>query len=227
MSKRTAVWPSVVAVTLAASPTLAIVVDGTISDVGWGGDYTRWTSEVFMPNTTPVLIEGWVELTSLTSGGAIMVGLLDKQWVDGGSSGYMGGAYAYFANVGVNRVGPSDGNFGGEIVDTFVDLVRNPGGPNLVPFSMLISAGSIEVTLGVDTLTDTYGVIKAVNSTTAYAWDEFQYGAYLGIDLWAPSGSVTYSLTATEQATDSVPEPTTLALLTLGGLALLRRRRKL
>jgi len=227
MSTRAAVAVSVV-VALAASPAWAIMVDGTIGDAGWGGDYTRWTGETFTPNTTPVLIEGSLNLTSLTSGGAIMVGLLDKQWVDGGNSGYMGGAYAYFANLGNTtlRIGPSDGNLGGEIVQTFVDLPWDPAGPNLIDFSMLIDAGSIKLTVGSDTLVDAYGDIKAMNSTTAYPWDEFQFGAYLGADLWSPGGSVAYSLTATQQGADVIPEPGTASLFAVALATLLRRRRR-
>ena len=214
---------------LAASPAWAeIIVDGTIADAGWGGDYTRWLGETFTPNTTPVTIQGWVELSNLTSNGAIMVGLLDKQWIDGGNSGYMGGAYAYFARSGDNfRIGPSDGNLGGEIVDTFITEPVDPAGPNQIDFSMVINAGTIELTVLGSTLTDDYGVVKDMNSTTAYSWDEFEYGAYLGADLWSPSGSVDYHLEASQPGEALIPEPSTLGLLSIGavGLLLAFRRR--
>ena len=218
---------------LAASPAWAeITVDGIIADAGWGGDYTRWTGETFTPNTDPVTIQGWVELSALTSNGAVMVGLLDKQWVDGGNSGYMGGAYAYFARSGDNfRIGPSDGNLGGEIVDTFITVPVDPTGPNQIDFSMIINAGTIELTVLSSMLTDGYGVVKDMNSTTAYPWDEFEYGAYLGADLWSPVGSVDYHLEVSQPGgeVDDVPEPCSALLLgtALGGLAVsvLRRRR--
>jgi hypothetical protein len=217
---------------LAGSPARAeLIVDGTIADAGWGGNYTRWTGETFTPNTDPVTIEGWVELSSLDSGQAIMVGLLDKQWVDGGNSGYMGGAYAYFANIGGTtfRIGPSDGNLGGEIVQTYVEVPKDPSGPNQIDFSMLINAGTIELTAGGGTRTDTYGVIKAMNSTTAYTWDEFEFGAYLGADLWG--NSVDYHIVASQPGGQvPIPEPSTflvwslLAALGLGTAAYRRKR---
>lgn len=230
MSSRVSTWGVVLALALAASPAWAIVVSGTIADAGWGGDYTRWTSETFTPNTTPVLIEGSLELTNLTQNGAIMVGLLDKQYVDDGNSGYMGGAYAYIANIGNTkfRIGPSDGNLGGEIVQTYVEVPRDPAGPNLLDFSMIIHAGSIELKVFADTVMDTYGEIKDMNSTTAYSWDEFEFGAYLGADLWSPNGSVAYSLTATQEGEDVIPEPVTAMTFgaALAGLAAWSRRRR-
>jgi len=217
---------------LAASPASAeIIVDGTIADATWGGDYARWTGETFTPNTPPVTIQGWVELSNLISNGAIMVGLLDKQWIDDGHSGYMSGAYAYFARAGDNfRIGPSDGNLGGEIVDTFMTVPANPTGPNQIDFSMVINAGTIGLTVLGTTLTDDYGVVKDMNSTTAYSWDEFQYGAYLGADLWSPDGSADYHLEASQPGPEGpvIPEPASMLLLGVGlfGLAgsVLRRR---
>jgi len=213
---------------LAASPARAdMIVDGTIADAGWGGDDIRWPGETFTPNATPVTIEGWVELSNLTSGGAIMVGLLDKQWIDDGHSNYMGGAYAYFARVGDNfRIGPSDGNLYGEIVQTFITEPVDPTGLNQIDFSMVINAGTIELTVLGSTLTDDYGVVKDWNSTTAYGWDEFEYGAYLGADLWGDS--VGYHLEASQPGGEAlIPEPSTLGLVIMGavGLLLASRRR--
>lgn len=219
---------------LAAAPGRAeLIVDGTIADAGWGGDYTRWTGETFTPNTDPVTIEGSVELSNLTQNGAVMIGLLDKRWVDDGHSNYMGGAYAYIANIGDTRfrIGPSDGNLGGEIVQTYVEVPRDPNGPNLIDFSMVINAGTIDLTVGADTRTDTYGVIKDMNSTDAYPWNEFEFGAYLGADLWSPNGSVDYHLEASQPGGEAIiPEPSTfliwslLAALGIGTAAYRRKR---
>ena len=82
------------------------------------------------------------------------------------------------------RVGPTDGNNGGEIVQVFKTYSGYFTSPSDIDFAMVIYDGDITVTLDSVDYSDTYGEIKALNSTTAYAWDEFEYGAYIGIDTW-------------------------------------------
>lgn len=201
----------------------ALSISGSISPDSWGGAYYRNTSVTFTPNSGPVTISGTVDLSCLVYNGAIMIGLIDKQYYDGGNSGWMGGAYAYFADVGNNRIGPSDGNFGGEIVQTY-GLTSN----DIINFSVTIGNGMIDLSFEGSTYSDTYGEVKALNSKTAYAWDEFEYGAYFGIDLWNNGACcpITFELDVTGGA--PVPEPATMFLFASGlfGLAGFRRRFK-
>jgi hypothetical protein len=169
---------------------------------GYTGCMARYLSKVCDPNSSPVTFAGSVDVTDLQDNGAVFIGLVDKKWVDEGNTGWMGGAYTYFGRRGDNLiVGPTDGNLGGEIVQTFVTLTDYfdplvyPEGPPLVTFETTIHAGSIEVSLSSGTWTDDYGVVKDLNSTDAYPWNEFQYGAYVGVDSWPSTNSVLFDVT--------------------------------
>jgi hypothetical protein len=156
---------------------------GNTMDIGWG--LREKPEPVAQPNSIAVTFTGAVNASGLQDNGAVFIGLVDKQWVDDGNSGWMGGAYAYFGRRGNNLcVGPTDGNFGGEIVQTFRAYADYFSSPTLISFTMVIDNGSVTVTLDSTDYVDTYGEIKALNSKTAYAWDEFEYGAYIAVDTW-------------------------------------------
>lgn len=184
----------------------------------------RDTSDVFDPNAAPVTVSGWVDLTDLAVGSAVFLGFVDKQRLDGAGSTFMGGAHTYVSRASATTmwIGPTDGNLGGEIVQDF-DTILNE---TLVYFSAVIGNGQIDITWTAGaqsgSSTDTYGAIKTLNNSGAYAWDEFEFGAYLGVDVFANTplpGTVDFYVSA-------VPEPSTLVLMTLGMGVLARGRRE-
>ena len=163
-------------------PVCSLSIEGNTQDISWG---FRNTDVDLFPNEIPITFTGTVNAEGLQDNGAVLIGLLDKKYVDESSSGYMGGAYAYFGRIGNNlRVGPTDGNFGGEIVQVFKTFTDYFSSPMDIYFTMVLHANSISITVNGDVYTDSYGEIKAQNSKVAYAWDEFEHGAYVGIDSW-------------------------------------------
>jgi hypothetical protein len=156
---------------------------GNTKDIDWGLRVPE--PVVAYPNDAPVTFSGTVNASGLQNNGAVFIGLVDKDYVDDDNSGWMGGAYAYFGRRGNDLcVGPTDGNLGGEIVQTFRTYADYFSSPTLISFTMVIDNGSVTVTLDSTDYVDTYGEIKALNSKTAYAWDEFDYGAYIAVDTW-------------------------------------------
>ncbi|MGH0033511.1 MAG: PEP-CTERM sorting domain-containing protein [Myxococcota bacterium] len=183
----------------------------------------RDPSTVFDPNNSPVTLTGWVDVSGLSVGSAVFIGLIDKQQYDLAGSTFMSGAYTYISRADATTlwVGPSDGNLGGEIVQEF-DLVN---GETLVNFTTVIGGGQISVDWSAGSqsggpVLDTYGDVKTLNNASGYAWDEFEFGAILGVDVFANStpGTVDFSVTA-------VPEPSSAVLLGLCLLGAVTRRR--
>jgi len=168
-----------------------VSLTGPLADAGWGGDYTRDASVVCNPNVSPVTVEGWVDVSSLTDNGALLIGLLDKKWIDDGNQGFFSGAYAYFGRRGMNlRIGPSDGNAGGgELNQVGANVAFDPWEGVAVPFSMVIHNGRITVSYAGNDYVDTYGDVPS-----GLTWNEFEFGAYPGVDLWSPGGSVNYEV---------------------------------
>lgn len=169
-----------------------VTLSGPFADAGWGGNYTRDTSVVCDPNNTPVTLEGWVDVSDLTDNGGLLVGLLDKKWIDDGNHGFFSGAYAYFGRRSTNlRIGPSDGNAGGgELNQVGANVTFDPWENVEINFSAEIFNGQITVTYGGNDYVDTYGDVPP-----GLTWDEFEFGAYPGVDLWSPDGSVDYEVT--------------------------------
>ena len=207
---------------LALTLTLGVVTNAQASLFSWSdtvtGYYHQTTDAYFNPNTDGTTISGTIDLTNMADGDVETFGLIDKKQFDDGGSVWQSGAYIYIYKTATDvKVGTSDGNLGGEITTdaTFVGDVSS------VDFVMTIYNGQIELTssLFAGTKTRTYGTVKTLNNAYGYAWDEFEYGAYLGGCVW-PESTVGFDVTAT----NAIPEPTTMALLGLGALVFRKRK---
>jgi len=155
---------------------------GNVKNIGSGFRVKELATD---PNNVEVTFSGTIDASGLQENGAVLIGLLDKKYVDEGNQGWMGGAYVYFGRIGNDlRVGLTDGNFNGEIVSDFKTYTGYFAAPSDIYFTLEIHNGNITVTLGPESYVDSYGEIKDLNNTTAYTWDEFEYGAYIGIDTW-------------------------------------------
>jgi hypothetical protein len=212
---------------------LSLSVAGSAGAVSLSGPITissgccsapRNTSYTFDPNGAPVEVSGWVDVSDLAVGSAIFLGFVDKQRADIPASTFMSGAYVYISRASATTlwIGPSDGNLAGEIVQEF----DSPTNETYVTFTAQIGLGQISLDwmAGAQSgsLVDTYGVVKTLNNTGAYAWDEFEYGAYLAVDLFANTplpGTVDFEVSA-------VPEPSTAILLGAGVAMLARGARR-
>ena len=195
-------------------------------------DLLRLTTDVFNPNTLGTVIEGTFDFSEMQTGGVMVLGLVDKNLQDTGGNTYHSGAYAYFhKNTDTTlRWGPWDGGarLNQQIIIDYQDIV---------PFSLVLKEGLMEMSVLGHNVSDSYGDVKIRNDAGSYPWDEFQYGAYLSADLWAPTppvSSVSFSITADhltspDLAVAFLPEPGTIALLGIGlaGCAakVFRRRR--
>jgi hypothetical protein len=200
--------------------------------------YARNTGAYFDPNGLGTTITGTLDLSTMTQGATIMFGLIDKKNYDGGvSSGFMGGAYAYFSRSSdtVLRIGPTDGNANplGAIVSGTSGTYQQAVYQNSMDFVLYIHNGIIDLSSpssAFPTQSWTYGLIKKLNNQNPYSWNEFQYGAYLGYDFAADGGaaalsgaSVGFNVSA---APAVVPIPAAVWLLGSGLLGLIGIRRR-
>jgi hypothetical protein len=176
----------------------------------------QWASpSIFTPSPEdgPVMLSGSIDVDSQTVGTVAMIGLLDQDDLAAGNHNFQRGAYVYIFRSSATawRIGVTDGNAGGEIVQTFVtisdtdlpaDGVLNvvftvdgtvdgttcAVGSSTAPagcISLQITGGSVNATL-----TDSYGDLVGANSASP----EFANGAVFGWDDYVGS-NVGYSLT--------------------------------
>lgn len=151
------------------------------------------------PNNTPVTFTGTIDVNSMVTGNVAFVGLVDKGLLANGKTGYQSGAYLYvFKNSATTvRIGPTDGNLGGEIVQVFTDYAVGDG---ILDIVMTISAQNISLSIdGNPAMQDSYGDVKVLNNDVAnglYAWNEFANGAVPGWDNFQ-SNTMPYNLSLT------------------------------
>ena len=235
----------------AAAAGVAFLVGATLqpadaATVAWSGGqqrgapsqyYAENLSYVFDPNTTGTVITGTLDITELLSGDTLLLGLIDKQHRDNNGYMWQGGAYLYLTVRSDNtlRIGVTDGNLNGAIVSgtagTYLGNIAR--GTNLIDFNLQIGLGNIALSSSflASPQSWTYGTIKTLNNDAPYAWNEFQYGAYLGTSMFF-NGAQTdadrlYNFTT--QATGGTPVPLPAAawllLSGLGGLGFVARRK--
>jgi hypothetical protein len=169
----------------------------------------QWGNPAYVcdPNNTATIFTGTIDVNSMPIGAVSMVGLLDKGLLETGKTGYQSGAYAYIfrRTSTLVRIGPSDGNQGGEIVSNFRDYTIPVDG--ILDLTMAISSGTISLSVEGDTaISDIYGVKKG---TSAYTWGEFAYGAIPGWDNYnAVNMPYTFNVTGCLEIDRSVDIPT-------------------
>jgi hypothetical protein len=162
------------------------------------------------PDTTPTTLDGTLDVADMTTGDVAFIGLLDKGLLGTGVTGYQSGAYIYLSKLSATtvRVGPTDGNLGGEIVQIFQDITIP--GDNTLDVSFTIDGaadpntcangpigngvGCLTLTVeGGTPMTDSYGNVESLNNSVTYAHDEFALGAFPGWDDFGTS-DVDYDL---------------------------------
>lgn len=132
------------------------------------------------------------------------IGLSDFGLLGSGATGYQGGAYVYIYRRSSDlRIGPTDGNLSGEIVQTYITIPNAAIPANgVLELSLTIdgqadpascknpasgatpyATGCIDLNVsGYSGIHDSYGDVKTLNNTAPYDWSEFQYGAHPGWD---------------------------------------------
>jgi hypothetical protein len=205
---------------------------GNPAPIGYSHAY-QWDAPAVIcdPNNNPVVFTGTIDVGTMVVGDVSLIGLIDKGLLEAGKTGYQSGAYVYIYKNGATtiRIGPSDGNLGGEIVSKFKDYTIPEDG--IVEIELTISEGQIIVSVNGDTsIEDVYGVKKG---TFEYAWDEFEFEAVPGWDNYPTTNTMPFDFEVSGCYADSespiVPEfGAIVAMLTalgaLGVFFVIRRR---
>jgi hypothetical protein len=163
------------------------------------------------PESGPVTLTGTLDLSDRQTGDVSMIGLLDVESLEAGATSFQRGAYIYIfvQNTGNVRVGVTDGNAGGEIVQAFitipatdvpeslevvftVDGTADPAGCATAIADIATSDGCMTLEIdGFSTLSDSYGTIVDPAGNA----QEFATGGVPGWEAF-PSGEtgIDYSL---------------------------------
>lgn len=149
----------------------------------WADPYYRCD-----PNNKEVVFKGKIDVSDMSTGDVAFVGLIDEGLLSSGATGYQSGAYVYIykKTATTMRIGPTDGNLGGEIVQ--VAGTFDIGDSNKFDLEVRIYEGNISVKVDDNSpIIDTYGEVKTLNNVDAYDWDEFENGAIPGWDFTGSS----------------------------------------
>lgn len=227
------------ATSVSLSGTLGGVDSNTIRDDGDGNhDYAidRTPANTFYWSAgSPVSITGTVDVSGLTSGSYLQIGLVDKEQADLSLDTYTWSGYM-FNNSAIATFYAGTSNYArlADTNDLYSGQLFNPGATvGVFDFALDISSdGTMGLTLhGSSDVSTTYayGTRNWWDGWSGWSGGELETGSYLIAQLWIDTGSMTTSVSADYDITGtqtSVPEPTTMLLLGLGlaGLAAVRRR---
>ncbi len=225
------------AATVSLSGTLSGMDSNLVKDDGDGNhDYAmdRTAANTFYWSAgSTVSITGTVDVSGLASGSYLQIGLIDKEQADDsldvhGWGGYMFNNSAlatfYAGTSNYARLADDNTNYSGQLF--------NPGATvGVFDFALDISSdGSMGLTLhGSSDVSTTYayGTRNWWDGDPHWSGGELENGSYLIAQLWIDTGDTGNAVNSDYDITGtSVPEPATMSLLAMGGLALLRRRRK-
>ena len=229
---------------LATSVSLNGVLSGvdsnTSKDDGDGNyDYAidRTSANTFYWSAgSPISITGTVDVSGLTSGSYLQIGLVDKEQADLSLDTYWGAlmfnnsAFATFYAGTSNYARLSDNN------DLYSNPLYNPVGETIGVFDFkldIASDGTMDLTLygsSDASTTYTYGHRNWWDGDPYWTGAELENGSYLIAQLWIDTGDEVNSVSANFDITGAsaapVPEPATMLLLGSGlaGLAGFRRK---
>ena len=167
-------------------------------------DYLRADPFIVTKPQRGTTLSGWLDLSDGVPGSVATIGLVDLASLRDGQSGRQEGAfiYVYTMDEDTVRIGVTDGNDGGELVQNFEDVTVDDDGKVRVEFTIDggadpedcgadadVDAAEGCMTLVVDggePITDSYGSITAEGFE-----DEFARGAVPGWEAYPEDGSST------------------------------------
>lgn len=198
---------------------------GTPPPAGYDPSHNyQWGSPAIFtpsPEDGPVILQGTINVDEQAVNQVAMIGLLDIDDLAAGNSSFQRGAYIYIYRSSATawKIGPSDGNVGGEIVQTFITIpdmdLPDDGILNVTftvdgtadgttcaagPYTAPAGCMTLQITGGLvgATLTDSYGDRIGNNSASP----EFANGAVLGWDDYLGS-NVGFTLTVPSMTSGS------------------------
>ncbi|MCC6488337.1 MAG: PEP-CTERM sorting domain-containing protein [Candidatus Hydrogenedentes bacterium] len=224
------------ATSITLSGTLSGTDSNTVRDDGDGDydyDIDRDAASIFYWTAgSPVTITGTVDVSGLTSGSYLQIGLVDRQQADlsldtYGWGGYMfnNSAIATFYAGSRNYARLADNN------DLYSAQLFNPGDTiGVFDFTLnILNDGTMGLTLhgssGDVSTTYTYGHRNWWDGWSGWSGGELENGSYLISQLWIDTGSTTSNVAARYDITGftpaPVPEPATMTVLGMGLASLL------
>ena len=223
-----AIFLGAIAPAVVSADTIVTLADGSITDSGPSVSATQAISPTFDIADGAITFSGTIDITNRTSinAGQFKLGFLVEDAFysihPGFASANRNGAVRVLQNLGSDTkltiLSPGNGSDG--------DLGFVPGVDGTFDFTVLLTdagSGNVDVVFtvaeGVNSQTfNTFTIASSAMGATSGIYSSF------GVGLKGDTGSVTVDYTNAQAS--QVPEPATMSLLALGGIAMLRRRKK-